>query len=118
MTEQPTMEPATGQPDGGSGGKIVVLFILLLIGGGTAAWFTMDHGRDVLDKGTGTKFAAAFEKECQPKHGKDLCKEVAGVNHARCLRLSASKAESGVDYDRKIYLECLRDALDSATGGP
>lgn len=115
MTEQPTMKADSGQPDSGKGGKVVVLFILLLIGVGTAAWFAMDHGRDVLDKGTGTRFAAAFEKECQPAHGEERCKEVAGQNHARCFRQSASSSEAGIEYDREVYLACLRDVLDSAS---
>lgn len=122
MTEDSTQSPDNRAPDTGSpdteerqgvGGKFVVIVILVLIGIGSAAWFAMDHGRDVLDKGTGSKFAAAFEKECEPQYGRETCRRAAGENHSRCLRESASQTDAGIAYDREVYLTCLRDALDS-----
>ncbi len=106
-------------PDGqesrpeGTGGSIVVVILLVCIAAGTAAWFSMDHGRDILSKDTGRNFAAAFEKQCQPNHPVDTCKAVAGEHHTPCLRGAASEAEGGIEYDQKAYLKCMRDALDS-----
>jgi hypothetical protein len=102
----------------GTGGTIVVAALLVLIAAGTAAWFAMDHGRDVLSKDKGTIFAAAFEKECLPAHGKETCRATAGKNHSRCLRDSATQTDAGIEYDREIYLKCMRAALDTPSSAP
>jgi hypothetical protein len=115
MTDEPEQPQPQPEPErkSGVGGPIVVIGILLIIAAGTGAWFLMDHGGDMLSKTTGTEFAAAFEKECQPNHGKEICRSVAGQNHARCLRDAASTNDSGIVYEEITYLACMRAALDT-----
>lgn len=94
--------------------KFAVAVLLGFLVAGVAVWSYLEFSSDLLvDRQKGMTLASQFEKECQASYVPNVCREVAGLNHASCFQKSATRTDDGVEYDVDVYRECMRNALDN-----